>query len=87
MSYILKIRSRGVRIECASLSEVSTKYSELRDESDEGASTFPNGAVFEKGTWGRETPVGHVSYNGRIWAPDANVMGLKAVPIYDNAGT
>lgn len=83
MAYILKIRSRGVRIECADLAGVSAKFRELRDASDEGASTFPDGSVFEKGTWGRETPVGRVSYNGRIWGPDK--WNPEDKPIFDTA--
>ena len=53
----LKIGKRH-NIEVASLEEASRVYCTLRDESGEGASTWPNGTV---------TGGYRVSYNGRIW--------------------
>jgi hypothetical protein len=44
-------------IEVASLEEASRVYCDLRDESGEGASTFPNGKVGKY----------RISYNGKVW--------------------
>jgi hypothetical protein len=54
---VLKI---GVRFtgEVETLEEASLKYQELRDQSEEGASSFPNGRV---------TGGYLISYNGRVW--------------------
>lgn len=46
-----------------SLAEASRIYRDLRDESFEGASTWPNGKVGKL----------KVSYNGRIWDGDVVV--------------
>lgn len=78
--YLLRVRNRGISIVRPTLAELSQAYAEARDESGEGASTWPNGAVFERGAFGRTTPLGYISYNGRIWPPEAGKP-----PIYDPA--
>lgn len=64
------------------LAELSAVYSRLRDESGEGASTFPTTTVRDS----RNYTAGFISYNGRIWAEDPrHVRGaMTATPIYDN---
>lgn len=65
-----------------SLADLSRAYSRLRDQSGEGASTFPTATVLDE----RNHTAGFISYNGRIWAenPD-DVRGMpNATPIYDN---
>lgn len=66
MTYILKIARSSTMpattLKVASLEAASKAYAELRDESMEGASTFPFGKL--------KTPEGEmlqVSYNGKIW--------------------
>jgi hypothetical protein len=63
---ILRIGRRH-RLEVTSLAEASRIYGELRDDSGEGASTFPDGRV------------GHyrISYNGRVW--DGKIVVQEAV--------
>jgi hypothetical protein len=56
--------------------EASAIYSQLRDESDEGASTWPTGLINNYGM-----NVAHISYNGRVWEPGPWEPGDK--PIYD----
>lgn len=58
----LKIGSR-LTVKVADLTEASERYSEARDASGEGASTFREGRVFD----GNKV-VARISYNGRIWA-------------------
>lgn len=55
--------------EVADLAEASKLYGQVRDEADEGASTFPNGIVKEDGK-----QVAHISYNGRVWAKDGKFI-------------
>lgn len=63
---ILRVGRRR-RINVTSLAEASRIYGELRDESGEGFSTFPDGRV------------GHyrISYNGRVW--DGKLVIQEAV--------
>lgn len=58
----LKIGSKRYAVE--SLKEASAFYSKTRDDSGEGASTFPTGIVFDNA--GKF--LARVSYNGRLWA-------------------
>jgi hypothetical protein len=78
----LHIPQRGT-FAVADLAEASAKYSDIRDASGEGASTFSFGKIYD----GRKC-VGHVSYNGRIWRDDPCARNLDwrnpAQPIYDN---
>jgi hypothetical protein len=60
-----------------SYQHASEVYEAARDESGEGASTFPCGKI----TIGPNKVVAEVSYNGRVWAPN-HALGDK--PIYDN---
>lgn len=60
----------------ASFEEASRRYSELRDESDEGASTWPGGAINDYGM-----NVARISYNGRVWHPGPWKSG--DVPLFD----
>ena len=64
---VLKIGRRFL-VEVKTLEEASLKYQELRDLSEEGASTFPQGRV---------TGGYRISYNGRVWK-EANVLVMEA---------
>jgi hypothetical protein len=59
----LKI-GRRLTLNVASLADASVAYSEARDASGEGASTFPEGRVSCNAT-----QVARISYNGRVWPP------------------
>lgn len=75
MTYRLKVKGRTYS--CETLKDCSKIFCAMRDQSGEGASTFPDGRIFENGK-----RIARVSYNGRVWAGakyDAN-----ATPIYDN---
>ncbi len=55
---------RGKRTEHPTIAAASADFSEKRDASGEGASTFPNAELYAAdGT----TYLGYVSYNGRTW--------------------
>jgi hypothetical protein len=58
------------------LEEASRVYCKLRDESDEGSSTFPEGRLYD--TSGEQ--IAYVSYNGRVWSGSKH--DLDATPIY-----
>ncbi|HYM31833.1 MAG TPA: hypothetical protein VEU47_11060 [Candidatus Cybelea sp.] len=53
---------RGVAYGADTLSLLSTIYCLCRDASGEGCGTFRPVDVIENGK-----PIGHISYNGRIW--------------------
>ncbi len=53
----MTLRIGHERIEVADIAEARRVYCERRDESGEGASTFPRGQVGELS----------ISYNGRVW--------------------
>lgn len=74
MSYLLRIRSRGIEVKAKTLDEISSAYAHLRDESGEGAATWPSGSVFELGAFGRSTPVGYTSFNARIFSPNGDLI-------------
>lgn len=61
--YPVVMRLRGVTYRCASLLLASEMYCAERDESGEGASTFPDAKIVTAD--GRKF---RVSYNGRVWA-------------------
>lgn len=63
-----------------SLADLSTAYSRLRDQSGEGASTFPTATVLDE----RNHTAGFIGYNGRIWADHPADWNPNATPIYDN---
>ena len=64
----------GITHSAASLADASRMFSVLRDQSGEGASTFPSPRI--KDAFGKI--VGRFSYNGRIWTGDGATL------IYDN---
>ena len=64
---ILKIGRRHTT-SVQDLSQASAIYAMLRNESGEGASTFPNGKI----TDGKKTY--RVSYNGRVWDKEVCVF-------------
>lgn len=70
----LKIGNRGT-FEVASLRDASERYSSVRDASLEGASTFPNGTLYEDGK-----RFAYVSYNGKVWKGSGYRPG--ATPLY-----
>jgi hypothetical protein len=65
MTYTAKIRDTIIISE--DLSVLSKAYCRIRDESGEGGSTFPPANVRQDGK-----PIGHISYNGRIWDQPLN---------------
>ena len=56
-------RSRNL-VEVASFAEASRIYSALRARSNRGASTMPEGRIYDAET---EKLVASLSYNGRVW--------------------
>lgn len=76
MAFTLKI-GRRLSVDVASLAEASDRYCAERDESGEGASTFPDGRIMENGTL-----KARISYNGRVWAPEPWASG--DTPLFDN---
>ena len=57
---------------CASLSDAATLFEHLRDESGEGASSWPDGRVVNRESGERF----RISYNGRVW----NEAGAEVQP-------
>lgn len=74
--YLLTIRGRHSQA-VSTLRDASEAYAKVRDDSGEGASTFPEGVVRA----GR-LAIGRVSYNGRVWQPGEWKQGDR--PLYDN---
>lgn len=73
---------RGTTYTANTLAGLSAAYCLARDESGEGASTFPFAGVYVMDR-GAEKTIGHFSYNGRIWP---NVDFQEGVsPLYDPA--
>lgn len=66
---------RGKEYQAATLAGISAAYCKARDESGEGASTFPFPVIDDHGY-----DVGRLSYNGRIWPIGCN---LDSTPLYD----
>jgi hypothetical protein len=71
---ILKIGARA-SIEVSSFAEASLVYAAHRDGSFEGASTFPDGAIFD----GNQM-IARVSYNAKVWLPGSTE---GQTPIFD----
>lgn len=69
----LWIDGRGI-YRVHTLRHASAAYGQLRDDSGEGASTFPEGRVFR----GREE-VAKISYNGRVWLPGPWSPGISPI--------
>lgn len=72
----LQIGSR--RFQVATLKEASRMYCAARDHFGEGASRTPSPLIVDE----QGMVIGHVSYNGRVWAGESYVAGQ--IPIYDN---
>lgn len=62
----LKI-GRRLNTTVASIAEAQRRYCQMRDESGEGASTFPQGTLIDGKVKHR------ISYNGRVWVGDKAV--------------
>jgi hypothetical protein len=56
-------RSRHL-VEVEGYAEASRIYAELRDRSGRGASTMPEGRIYDAETG---KPVASLSYNGKVW--------------------
>ena len=67
------------RISVASVAEASAVYSAARDAAGLGASRWPCGVVTAQGK-----TIGHISYNGRVWAKPSKQWSVGDLPIYDN---
>lgn len=68
---------RRPKMTASDLADASAKYSEVRDASGEGASTFYDGVVMQDGK-----PVARISYNGRIWPLEDWTPDMT--PLFDN---
>ena len=75
---ILKIGNRAA-ITVANFHQASTAYATARNESGEGASTFPDGVIMADGQ-----PVARVSYNAKVWSVKEWEPG--DLPLYDPYG-
>ena len=60
----LKIGTRHTSVE-SDIAAARATYERIRDQSGEGASTFPSGVVLEQ-----NRPRIRISYNGRLWIGD-----------------
>ena len=60
MAFTFKLR--GTTYTASSIAEASALYCKLRDESGEGASTFPMPALR-----GPQGPFGNLAYNGKVY--------------------
>lgn len=75
---------RGKEYKAATLAGISAAYCKARDESGEGASTFPfPDIVGTDEKTGKKTIVARLSYNGRVW-PNVE-YDRRIVPLYDPA--
>jgi hypothetical protein len=66
------------RYQVATFEQASLMFCAARDASGEGASTIPSPKIVDE----RGEVIGHVSYNGRVWAGASYVP--DAQPLYDN---
>jgi hypothetical protein len=66
------------RFQIASFEEASRLFCAARDKMGEGASRTPSPKIVDE----RGEVIGHVSYNGRVWAGATYVP--HATPLYDN---
>jgi hypothetical protein len=74
-----KFRVNRMAFECATIKECSETYSNVRDGLGLGASRLSAAALFQGGK-----VVGHISYNGRVWAGSAKDWTSQTVLLYDN---
>jgi hypothetical protein len=58
---------RRLTVDVADFAAASAAYAQCRDLSGKGAGAFPEGAVTEG-----DRTIARVSYNGRVWALDAD---------------
>jgi hypothetical protein len=72
---ILKIGNRA-SVNVSSFEEASRIYTQYRDASLEGASTFPDGIILD-----RTRTVARVSYNGKVWPPTK--WSRRQVPLFN----
>lgn len=80
MTYTLSLGKRG-SYTAETIPAISATYCSVRDESGEGASTFPTGTVHE---YQGGKLVGYVSYNGNIWRDEEKKRGSLIYCPYDN---
>ena len=66
------------RFQIASFEEASRMFCAARDKMGEGSSRTPSPKIVDE----RGDVIGHVSYNGRVWAGASYVAGT--IPLYDN---
>jgi hypothetical protein len=66
------------RYQVATFEEASRMFCAARDKAGEGASRTPSPLIVD----GQGAVIGHVSYNGRVWAGATYVSGAK--PLWDN---
>jgi hypothetical protein len=66
------------RFQVATFEQASRMFCVARDKSGEGASRTPTPKIVDE----RGDVIGHVSYNGRVWAGASYVPGAQ--PLYDN---
>jgi len=66
------------RFQIASFEEASRMFCGVRDKAGEGASRTPSPMIVDE----QGAVIGHVSYNGRVWAGASYVSGMQL--LYDN---
>lgn len=64
-----------------SLAELSAIYCRVRDETQEGASSFKEVLVYESG---RCLPIGHIAYNGNVFAGRPREWTSATERLFDN---
>lgn len=64
----------------ATLADASALFCATRDRHGEGSSRTPSCEVFD----GDGNPIGHISYNGRVWAGFAADWSDKTALLFDN---
>lgn len=72
MNVILKIGR--ARHSAVSIADAQMTYERVRDESGKGASTFPTGKLTVEGDPRKLI----ISYNGRVWDTDGNMIAEVA---------
>lgn len=71
---MLTLRHRKTKIAVRDFAQASAVYSTMRDQSDEGYSTWQEGRIHNE----RGRAVARISYNGRVWALSGDTL------VYDN---
>lgn len=76
---MLTVKIAGRReLSATDYADASAQYAALRDISNEGGRTWPNGMIFEEGA---KKASAYISYNAKVW-PGAK-YDAKAVPLFD----